>query len=226
MRINPNILNIPPYLSTHWENIHSLTTAATNDLYRLTVHLTDGTQIEIPNLSKDSVENIFAAHAQFHENPSPMPSVPLSYPSDHLFNLTGVKGLETVLQHNEKEYNGPNLPSDVINKLSELTQKMSPEEINAIPKPEPHCNCPHCQIIRAIHSGALDSITTLTENEEVISEEDLQFRTWDIQQKTEALYEVRDPLESESYYHVFLGSPIGCTCGSKSCEHIKAVLSS
>ena len=34
-----------------------------------------------------------------------------------------------------------------------------------------------------------------------------------------------DPLDPNEHYNVFLGTPLGCTCGEKDCEHIRAVLS-
>ena len=37
---------------------------------------------------------------------------------------------------------------------------------------------------------------------------------------------VTNPLDANEHYNVFLGDPIGCTCGQKNCEHIRAVLNS
>ena len=61
---------------------------------------------------------------------------------------------------------------------------------------------------------------------EEISEEDLRFREWDIEQKGENLYLVRNPLNQKEEYNVFLGNPVGCTCGKDNCEHIRTVLNS
>ena len=62
--------------------------------------------------------------------------------------------------------------------------------------------------------------------EEIVSDEDLKFKTWDIVQTGEKLYDVTNPLDTKEQYHVYLGEPVGCTCGEQYCEHIRAVLSS
>jgi hypothetical protein len=61
---------------------------------------------------------------------------------------------------------------------------------------------------------------------EEVSDEDLKFRDWEIKQTAEQLYTVTNPLDANEHYNVFLGSPLGCTCGDKNCEHIRAVLTS
>lgn len=234
MRINQKVLSIPPYLSTSWKNIVSLRAEEKGNDISLFITLIDGTQTEVPHMQKQVVDAIFAAHAKFFDMETPSSKASAKLPSDPSppafslkMGLPGLEGLSSVLMHNQKEYGAPNLPSDILEKISSLTQSMKPEEIDAIPQPEPHCNCPHCQITRAIHQGACYKEETLLElEEELVSEEDLHFRDWDIKQSTDQIYQVINPLDSEEHYNVFLGSPIGCTCGSKSCEHIKAVLSS
>jgi PhoH-like ATPase len=47
---------------------------------------------------------------------------------------------------------------------------------------------------------------------------------WGIEQTAEQLYKVTNPLDANEQYNVFLGTPLGCTCGLKNCEHIRAVL--
>ena len=61
--------------------------------------------------------------------------------------------------------------------------------------------------------------------EEIVSDEDLAFRDWEIKQTTDEKYQVTNPLDANEQYNVFLGNPLGCTCGEKNCEHIRAVLS-
>jgi hypothetical protein len=63
-------------------------------------------------------------------------------------------------------------------------------------------------------------------NDEEISAEDLRFKEWEIAKLSQNLYKVINPLDSNEEYQVFLGTPIGCTCGIHHCEHIKAVLKS
>lgn len=238
MRINQKILSIPPYLSTPWKNIISLRAEENAGDYTLIVTLIDGTLTEIPHLQKQIVDAIFAAHAKFYDMDKPVnrPVAPITPDSAPIgfslkMGLPGMEGLNSVLQHNQEQYDSPDLPAEVLEKISALTQVMGQEEINAIPRPEPHCNCPHCQITRAIHHGGevkqhkeLNIIKE--EEEELVTDEDLHFRTWDIKQTADHLYLVTNPIDAQEHYNVFLGSPVGCTCGSKNCEHIKAVLSS
>lgn len=238
MRINQKILSIPPYLSTPWKNIASLRAEEHTKDYTLIVTLLDGTLTEIPHLQKQIVDAIFAAHAKFYDMDKPanrlaIPLTPETTPAGFSFkmSLPGMEGLSSALQHNQEQYDSSDLPAEVLEKISGLTQMMDQEEINAIPKPEPHCNCPHCQITRAIHHGGerkpLKEINTVKEEEEeIVTDEDLHFRTWDIKQTADHLYLVTNPLDTQEHYNVFLSSPVGCTCGSKNCEHIKAVLSS
>jgi hypothetical protein len=68
--------------------------------------------------------------------------------------------------------------------------------------------------------------TTQMDDMEEISDDDLKFRDWEIAQTEANLYSVTNPLDPSEHYSVFLGEPLGCTCGSKNCEHIKAVLKS
>jgi len=62
--------------------------------------------------------------------------------------------------------------------------------------------------------------------EEEVSAEDLKFRDWDIVQSGDDVYIVTNPLNAEEQYNVYLGNPVGCTCGQPNCEHIRSVLNS
>jgi hypothetical protein len=239
MKITPNILSIPPHISTTWNNVSSLHTEETQTGYHLHITLTDGSKTTIPHLPKEVVDAALAAHVQYydmenedHKNKTPNSPAAISNAFSLKLGMSGLESLNSVLQHNQNDYASPHLPEDVLQKISQLSNLMSSEEINGIPQPEPHCNCPHCQITRAIHSGAdsnkCPGSSPFQEEcpEEIVSDEELRFRTWDINQQSNQLYSVTNPLDPQEHYHVFLGSPIGCTCGAKNCEHIKAVLSS
>ena len=126
------------------------------------------------------------------------------------------------MQHNSAQGDAPDLPAELIQKIAGIAQIMAGGDLKNFPKPEPHCNCMHCQVARAIHNGEKEDEA----DEETVSDEDLQFRTWDISQSGEKLFTVTNPLDSDEHYNVFLGSPVGCTCGESHCEHIRAVLSS
>ncbi len=57
-----------------------------------------------------------------------------------------------------------------------------------------------------------------------VKEEDLRFQQWTACRLEENMYSVTIKLDSIEHYHVYLGDPMGCTCGKKGCEHIVAVL--
>lgn len=236
MRINHKILSIPPYISTSWKNIASLYVTPLDSNNILTVILNQGTTIDIPDLEMPVIEEIFAAHAKFCEQEQPAPKAPQRGPlpqnspsslGDNLMGLGpvrigigGMDGLGSILQHNPDQAGAPDLPKEVLNKITSLSKAMGIDDPNIFPKGEPHCNCMHCQIAKALHGE-------LPEEQEIeVTDEDLKFRLWDIDQTGDKLYVVTNPLDSKEYYNVFLGDPIGCTCGEKNCEHIRAVLNS
>lgn len=222
MQINDKILSIPPYISTSWKNIVSLQVETRSSGPILVVELTSGSRVEIPNLDQSAIERIFKAHANHLDIDSskklPLPqSLAFSFP----FPIPGMDGFTSVLQHNLEQANSPDLPLELIEKIGELAKTINVDDLTVIPKPEPHCNCPHCQIMRAmLGSEAYSAI------EEVVTDEDLKFRTWDIVQQADKVYIVTNPLDLKEHYSVFLGDPLGCTCGQKNCEHIQAVLHS
>lgn len=221
MKINDTILNIPPYISTSWENITSLFTQ--NDL--LIVILKNGAKIEIPTLKPDMLENIFTIHSKVLENKSKpktsinfgLPSLPTNLP------IGGLESLTSSMQHNPKQKDAPDIPKDVLNKIANIAKLFADESNMDMPKPEKKCNCMHCQISRALLRG----IGVNPENlDEEVSDQDLKFKDWEIIEEKNLLYKVTNPLDPNEHYSVFLGKPIGCTCGQKNCEHIKAVLNS
>jgi hypothetical protein len=244
MKINLQILSIPPYISTSWKNIASLHVEYNSSSLVLIVTLLSGVRIEIPQLQPSMIEEIFASHARFLEqdernSPSKIPPLtPMNLPviSQQLLSLelpikhgfAGVDGMGTLLEHNPELADSPDLPPEVLEKITQLSKSMGIEDPHAFPKPEPQCNCMRCQIARAMQA-AVDSDqenSVKAEEEEIVSDEELQFRTWDVAQLDEKLYRVTNPLDEKEYYNVFLGSPVGCTCGKNHCEHIHAVLKS
>ena len=239
MKINPKILSIPPYISTSWKNIASLHVENHASYLVLVVTLLSGVRIEVPHLEQVMIEGIFAAHARYLEQEEKAPPkaparLPLNFPSgqEQILSLglplknaiAGMDNLGNMLQHNPEQADSPDLPSDVLQKIAQLSKTMGIDDPNAVPKPEPHCNCVHCQIARALQVGCTNAEPIQEEPEEIVSDEDLKFRTWDILQTGENLYKVTNPLDQQEHYNVFLGHPVGCTCGQNHCEHIRAVL--
>jgi len=64
--------------------------------------------------------------------------------------------------------------------------------------------------------------------DEEVKDEELTFKDeWEVKETGDKLlFSVHNPLDPKECYSVFLGDPIGCTCGKKNCDHIKAVLRS
>lgn len=235
MRINHKILSIPPYISTSWKNVASLhVEQQMMGAPFLVVVLLNGQRIEIPHLETPVLEGIFHAHARYMEQefakPAPkenmgqlMPEQLMNFPLK--IAIGGLEGVGKILEHNPQQTDAPPLPPEILQKIALLCRSLNPEETNSLPEAEPHCNCVHCQIARAFHEG-LEHAKNQQIPEEEVTEADLKFRTWDITQTSDKLFLVSNPLNNEEHYHVFLGDPVGCTCGQKACEHIQAVLRS
>ena len=236
MKINPKILSIPPFISTSWKNVLSLHMENRSGSVVLLIGLVNGSTIEIPNLDQKVLEATFAAHQKFVELDATKeegPKAPMQPPlfqgglmdeSAGLIRLPidlGIDGnMGNLLQHNQDAADSPNLPPEVLEKIAAFSKAIDLGNMDNFPKPEPHCNCMHCQIMRVMRNDEPLEI------EEEITAEDLKFRDWEIKQEGDRLYIVTNPLNHEEHYNVFLGKPVGCTCGSKDCEHIKAVLNS
>jgi hypothetical protein len=243
MKINNKMLSLPPYISTSWNHVLALHLKGS----ALVVCLTDGSTIEIPELRPEILETIFNAHASYldrqstQERPTSIQQMKSNIPfiasstsqeteSDFPFRL-GFGTFDTLgsaLQHNPSQSQAPDLPPEILSKISAIAKIIAPDDPQSIPKPEPHCNCIHCQIARAINQG-LEAGQTPEDDEkkeDEIKEEDLTFRQWDISQSGDKLYTVINRLDSKEKYSVYLGHPVGCTCGKQGCEHILAVLKS
>lgn len=221
MKITNKILSLPPYISTAWKNIFSLQVESREGDYTLLVELATGSRTFIPHLDRAAIDKIFACHAEYLEEESGQKKLS-SFAFPLPLNLPGLEGLTGVLQHNPQQADSPELPPELLEKVSQMAKSMGIEDGSLLSKPEPHCNCPHCQIMRALSNEKGGEQAT----EEEVSDEDLKFRIWDIAQSTDKLYIVTNPLDNKEHYNVFLGEPLGCTCGQKNCEHIQAVLKS
>lgn len=241
LKITNNILCISPYVSTSWSQISSL--HMREDL--LIITLMSGDKIEIPHLSASDIETIFKHHAAYVENTSNhrhiLSGPPLIIPeelSQHLaleeetpfhfaFGSSG-EGLQgMMMQHDPSQTNAPNLPSEILQKISLIVKVMGPTDPSILPKEEKGCNCFHCQIARALKQDSNETLhINHIEEEHEVSENDLHFENWTITQIGDNLYSVINKLDENEKYNVFLGDPIGCTCGKPGCEHILAVLKS
>lgn len=218
MKITDKILSIPPYISTSWKNIVSLQVEPRSIGLVLVIELITGSKVEIPNLERPLLEQVFASHAKVieDEGKGSLMTTPMPFP----FAFPNLEGLTSMIQHNEEQKESPPLPAEMLNRIAEMTKGLLPEDLSSIQQPQPHCNCPHCQVMRAV-LGTYEKPSII---EEEVSDADLTFRSWDIKQENDKLYSVTNPLDNKEHYNVFLGDPLGCTCGNKNCEHIQAVL--
>jgi hypothetical protein len=222
MKISPKILSIPPYLSTTWKNIASLHVREEGTGFRLIVILQNRATVEVPGLDKESVDAIFDAHAKYAEAESSAQTSPLDGPFSLSLPLRPdgqtIDSLGASMQHSPDQSDLPPLPPEVLEKITMVAKAFGLEDSSALPKAEESCNCVYCQVVRALRGDSA------AHPEEEVADADLKFRNWDISQTAEKLYHVTNPLDQTEHYDVFLGDPLGCTCGHKNCEHIRAVL--
>lgn len=233
MHFNQKYFSFPPHLSTAWEYVAAL---SLNPSHRIVFHLINRESVTLPPLSESETEAIFKAHAEFLQMQIPRDvSQKIASPpridereSVYRFMLGAKDGMSMALQHNPAQSQAPDLPQEMLAKIAQISKILFLDETKSYEEAEPHCNCYHCQIARAIHQN----LTPLTEHsaeivtEEQISEKDLQFEQWEITQTGDKLFNVVNKIDRQEQYSVYLGHPIGCTCGKPRCEHVLVVLKS
>ncbi|MEC7839786.1 MAG: hypothetical protein VX777_07085 [Chlamydiota bacterium] len=247
MKFNKKYLSIPPYISTAWSNVTSLHMSGN----QLVVSLADGSHVYVPDLDLEDLEALFEVHSNVLEDvektvsASPEESKVGQTLNNELFKnggsasfkigMGGIEGMDSLgfaMQHNPDFADAPDLPEELLHKIGSIAKILSPDEALEVPQSEPHCNCPHCQIARAINGSignpvSIDGPRGFDDvSDDEVTEEDLKFEQWEIQQSGDQLFTVIDKLNVDKQYKVFLGSPVGCTCGEEGCDHILAVLHS
>lgn len=235
IKINDKVICIPPYISTGWSFIAALRTQDGS----LVVQLIDGENVFIPGLDRQTIESVFMHHAGYlekeeidsrisDENENKISGFPELFNKDSLvkftFNGAFPDHPAEFMQHNPDRRDAPDLPEEVLLKISAISRIIVPSSDFIVPQPEVGCNCFHCQIGRALRSSKDPSGGE--DLKEEVREEDLQFRQWDIVQSDNRLFSVVNRLDDHEKYTVFLGEPVGCTCGKTGCEHLLAVLKS
>ena len=226
LMINETILSIPPYISTSWDQVSALYMKGDD----LIVVLLEGETIAIPHLSEKEIDQIFTLHSKYLEKEELIVSSQTISPSSDIpfqLDFGSMGNMQSAMQHNPEQANSPDLPLEVLQKISSVAKILLPNDPESIPKAEPHCNCFYCQVARTIHQSKQSETQEQSEQrEEAISAEELQFQQWEIKQEAENLFQVSNRLDPHEKYNVYLGDPIGCTCGSEGCEHVLAVLRS
>lgn len=228
MRVTKSFLSLPPFLSTGWEHVASLRLESEHltGAPLLVVNLRDGSRVEVPRLNDTVIEAVFAAHEAYLEERRPEVSeAPPLFPllSDQLITFPlkfGEEGgLAGGMAHAPEQAEMEDLPPELLEKVASVAHALGADELFRKEQPVAGCNCFFCQVSRA--SGGEPVV-----EEEEVKDEELAFRSWDIQESGDQLYTVTNPLDATEKYSVYLGTPVGCTCGEKSCEHIRAVLNS
>lgn len=207
MIINKHMLSIPPFISTSWKDIDLL---LSDGQTTLNVYLKNGTVVKISNLLKDDLNLIFKVHQDILLSPS-QPTIP-SLIDPLLFSLSG-----PLLEHDPDLHDASPLPDEVKIKLKSLLEGMPKLEKIKLPQIHQDCNCPFCQIMGLIQDEA-------TNDEEIVKDEDLLFSTWKQEAFSDHLIKLTHPFNQEETYFINLESPISCSCGQTSCEHIEHVL--
>lgn len=242
--INSKVLSIPPYISISWNEVQSLRLKKESDSSQsLLISLKNGESVSIPTPSHDLMLKAFRYHADHHTGKEPQLVEKEPIKNETTFNsfeqslvgksnlkegevrlgLGTLDGITAAMEHNPSQSDLPDLPPDLLDKVAAVSKALTKESYLPTPEYVADCNCIHCQIARGVEKGI-----SLSEDlaEEEVSDEDLSFREWDICQKDEHIYKVSNPLNKDEVYSVYIGEPLGCTCGQKDCEHIKAVLKS
>lgn len=230
IKITEKILSIPPYISTSWSRIAALHIKGSV----LAITLADGDTVQIPNLDPETIQSIFQHHAIFLDKELPPANdiqeitkmkgmMEQGEPSIRFAFGTSMEGLGSIMQHNPSQADAPDIPPDILQKIGAISKIIAPADEQAVlPKAEPNCNCFHCQIARV-----LNPTSSHPDHEDgEVKNEELQFQQWTITQTGDKLYSVVNRLDDHEKYSVFLGEPVGCTCGIQGCEHILAVLKS
>jgi len=234
IKITEKILSIPPYLSTSWSRV----LAVYQKEEGLVIILMNGDSVQLAGLSPEVIQLIFLYHEAYLEKegtagektlaPDGMKEFMKSTeePLVQMAFGTSIEGLGPVMQHNPDQKDAPNLPLEILEKVRAISKIITPkEESMMIPQAVDGCNCFYCQLARVIHPTEQTLLIIKEEKEEILDEE-LHFEQWSIIQTGEQLFSVSNKLDEHESYRVYLGQPVGCTCGKTGCEHILAVLKS
>ncbi|MGZ3633715.1 MAG: hypothetical protein ACXU9U_04725 [Parachlamydiaceae bacterium] len=239
VKITNKILSVPPYISTSWTYIDSLYLRGAT----LVVTLSGGETINVPGLKPEIIEAIFEAHAAFLEYevtlqsprkpipPSEMPlglmgigqSFPIPFPAEGAFQfgISSIDGFGTAMQHNPAQADVPDLPLEVLEKIGAIIKIVAADDVITPSSAVANCNCPYCQISRVmtLNEEPVSDLPEVSEVQEASSE------PWHIYQSGENQFVVVNRLDLTEH-KVYLGHPVGCTCGKEGCEHLLAVLKS
>ena len=122
-------------------------------------------------------------------------------------DLDSIGNFGGMMQHSLEQANAPNLPPEVLEKITSIAKAIGiDKQFDQLPKAEPHCNCPFCQLSRAFHGQSPKQEVKKEDSssfEEEVSDEELTFREWDIKEIGQSLYEVKNPLDTSEHTKFF-----------------------
>ena len=179
----------------------------------------------------DTKNNPFAAICNMLISVSQHIIPPRNKHTENLSTAT-IEAMAHPLKHVPSQSNTPNIPEELLYKLTDTLKILMAEgkSINIAPATK-SCNCLHCQVSRQLTKDTQsslwdDNITQQDLGDDVDQEINLSFATWLVKKEKDCVYSVTNSENSNEKYSVYLGTPIGCTCGQSSCVHIQAVLRS
>ena len=236
IKITKHLLSIPPYVSSRWEFIQSLRVQE----QRLIVTLKDGSSCTVPSLSQEELSQIFIAFSSYAQQPegeevfkkdiSQLVEGMKKGFSEFVNMITKASGqalgFAKSLEHDPSNAHLPPLPPEARKRVEMLLQIVPEDEILAMHEPIADCHCMYCQVQRLLREAISRKKHPTEEEEEPVDESELKFTEWTVEPLADKLYSVRNKLNPQEEYRVFLGEPLGCTCGKANCEHIIAVLRS
>ena len=206
MIINKQLLSIPPFISTSWKDVELL---LSDGQHTLNIYLKNGTLVKISHLLKEQLDLIFKVHQEILLAQAQDMAMPLMDPV--FFQFSG-----PFLEHDPELSDASPLPEEVKDKLYSLLKGLPKLDVSKLPEAHAGCMCPHCQLMNLISINE--------QEEELVTDDDLKFATWDIKQIDNHHFKLQHPYDENEVYDVCLDAPIFCSCGQNQCEHIECVL--
>lgn len=236
MKINSNVISIPPYITTSWENVNVINVEIDKDKKKiLIISLESGDQIKIPELSDEDIHNVTSSFESFIEKTSNeqnfvdhnsmisgLTEVFQQFINDGktsqatMSQSPGIGVVKVPLGHSALHSNMPIFDPESLRNIIK-TIKAIGEGRNLFEKGEYQecCNCIYCQACKFLQEEK-------TENE--LKEENLEFASsWNVEEVNSNEYLVSNK-ENNSTFNVKLEPSVACSCGSNKCEHIRIVL--
>lgn len=130
-----------------------------------------------------------------------------------------------VVRHDPSAAKSNSLPKEMLRKIRAFAKNILAQgELSAEPQAVSGCNCPHCQIARAIEQGVGSEELRLQEGEVLVEEDELKFSKWSVLDLGNERFNVTDPSDKTQSFIVEIKPTLQCSCGKNDCEHIVTIL--